>query len=513
MASNEQAIDVTNGNNKAERWEQAILFYRENCAHIRSSRSKERVRCVAIMDTSYSMDGRRLICVKLGLCSLLANFEADDEVNMMKFDSKVTSVTAGFKPVGELLTQAPQLLQDMNTDGCTACYDAIVEGITNMRDRASLCQSFAAEASDVPFKNVAIALTDGEDNESVHTARSVERLLVNPRMSQFMFLMVAVDMTKRSERKFRSWMDLSHCKQVRVNVRTGSSLVGVFKEMLLCRILQTESTSPRFLQSSALSEGGAEEGLTEEEHLALRASLLRVGVGAPGADICHPRKRGGGDNYSGDEDDEDDMDIDALRFGREGSEGVSSVCSCSDGGFDHDDDDDCNNDWRGGLNSCSGSSDTDDSDTDDDDDDLSAPCLKKSLSIASSSSGGSDTGDGLLDRIVPTSDLGVVGVIHEDDEEEDSLNERQYPAECYCPISHSIMMDPVICADGHTYERSSIQNWLSKHSTSPNTNEELSHKQLVPNLSLRNLIQLITNQINKSTESQTDPSLPSISII
>jgi len=507
MSSNEQAIDVANGNNNAERWEQAIQYYRENCEHIRTARSKERVRCVAIMDTSYSMDGRRLICVKLGLCSLLANFEVDDEVNMMKFDSKVTSVTQGFKPVGELLAQAPQLLQNMTTDGCTACYDAIVEGVTSMRDRASLCQSFATEAADVQFKNVAIALTDGEDNESVHTARSVERLLVNPRMSQFMFLMVAVDMTKRWERKFRSWMDLSHCKQVRVNVRTGSSLVGVFKEMLLCRILQTESTSPRFLQSSAVPEGGA-EGLTEEEHLALRASLLRVGVGngAPGADICHPRKRGDADDYSDDDDEEgeDGYDVDLLRFRRGGSEGVSSVCSCSDGGFDHDDDDDDFNDWRG---SCSGSSDTDDSDTDDDD--LSAPRSKKTLSIGSSSSGGSDLGDA-HEQIVPISTTRL-GAVEETEEDEDM--ECSYPAECYCPISHSIMVDPVICADGHTYERSSIQTWLSKHSTSPNTNEELPHKQLVPNLSLRNLIQRITNQINKTMVSQTEPSLPSISII
>jgi uncharacterized protein YegL len=469
----EDAIDVSNSDNSAERWQRAMQHYRDSSANIRSARSQGKIRCVAIMDTSYSMDGKRLICVKLGLCSLLANFEADDEVNVIKFDSKVTSVTKGFQHVSEVLDQAPQLLHSMLTDGCTAYYDAIVEGVSVMRDRASLCQSFAVpEKADSAYKNVAIVLTDGEDNESVHTAKSVERLLVNPRMKQFMFLVVAVDMTKQWERKFKSWMDLSHCKQVRVNVRTGSSLVGVFKEMLLCRILQTESTSPRFLQSST-AQGGSTDGLTEEEHLALRASQLRVNTVG-----------GDEEEYGNDEDDNEDEDDGLLRvprFTRNGSEGVSSVCSCSDGGdfddwqrHDSDSDSDCDSD---------SDSDGDHSNLTNVEDQYIPPHLRRCSSSGSSGSESSELGISSTNMIVPDTYV----------EEEEDHKERMYPTECYCPISHCIMIDPVICADGHTYERKSIQSWLSAHYTSPNTNEELFHSQLVPNLSLRNLIQTLTN--------------------
>ena len=44
-------------------------------------------------------------------------------------------------------------------------------------------------------------------------------------------------------------------------------------------------------------------------------------------------------------------------------------------------------------------------------------------------------------------------------------------------------------ADGHTYERSAIEQWLETHNTSPATGVELESKQLIPNHSLRSLIQ------------------------
>ena len=31
-----------------------------------------------------------------------------------------------------------------------------------------------------------------------------------------------------------------------------------------------------------------------------------------------------------------------------------------------------------------------------------------------------------------------------------------------CPLSRDIMRDPVICADGHTYDRPSIEFWLNR---------------------------------------------------
>ena len=59
------------------------------------------------------------------------------------------------------------------------------------------------------------------------------------------------------------------------------------------------------------------------------------------------------------------------------------------------------------------------------------------------------------------------------------------PPDFECPILFEIMVDPVIMADGFSYERSAIEDWLRTHNTSPKTNEVLLHKNLIPNLTLR----------------------------
>jgi TPR repeat protein len=59
-----------------------------------------------------------------------------------------------------------------------------------------------------------------------------------------------------------------------------------------------------------------------------------------------------------------------------------------------------------------------------------------------------------------------------------------------CPITTELMQDPVVVADGRSYERTAIEEWFRKgHSTSPMTNEKLPHRTLIPNINLRNLIQ------------------------
>ena len=66
------------------------------------------------------------------------------------------------------------------------------------------------------------------------------------------------------------------------------------------------------------------------------------------------------------------------------------------------------------------------------------------------------------------------------------------PNEWLCPITLSILRDPVIAADGHTYERSEMEKWIaaagSRPARSPKTNEVLSSYQLLPNHALRNTI-------------------------
>lgn len=51
------------------------------------------------------------------------------------------------------------------------------------------------------------------------------------------------------------------------------------------------------------------------------------------------------------------------------------------------------------------------------------------------------------------------------------------------------MDDPVIAADGHTYEKAAMQKWLQQHHTSPVTGETLTHVRLVPNIVIRSVIQ------------------------
>lgn len=64
----------------------------------------------------------------------------------------------------------------------------------------------------------------------------------------------------------------------------------------------------------------------------------------------------------------------------------------------------------------------------------------------------------------------------------------QAPRGFVCPISLSLMSDPVIAADGHSYERSAISSWLASRDTSPATNLPLAHRHLVENHALRSAI-------------------------
>ena len=52
----------------------------------------------------------------------------------------------------------------------------------------------------------------------------------------------------------------------------------------------------------------------------------------------------------------------------------------------------------------------------------------------------------------------------------------------------TLMDDPVVASDGHTYNREDIQNWFKHHDTSPHTNEPFEHKILIPNIAMRKQI-------------------------
>ncbi|XP_049335023.1 WD repeat, SAM and U-box domain-containing protein 1 isoform X1 [Astyanax mexicanus] len=60
------------------------------------------------------------------------------------------------------------------------------------------------------------------------------------------------------------------------------------------------------------------------------------------------------------------------------------------------------------------------------------------------------------------------------------------PDEFLCPITHEIMKDPVIAADGYSYEREAIESWINtKTRSSPMTNLPLQTTLLTPNRTLK----------------------------
>jgi len=54
------------------------------------------------------------------------------------------------------------------------------------------------------------------------------------------------------------------------------------------------------------------------------------------------------------------------------------------------------------------------------------------------------------------------------------------------------MVEPVIAADGHTYEKTAIQTWLQQHTISPVTGDVLAHTRIVANVLIKSAI--ATNQ-------------------
>lgn len=70
-------------------------------------------------------------------------------------------------------------------------------------------------------------------------------------------------------------------------------------------------------------------------------------------------------------------------------------------------------------------------------------------------------------------------------EADDKAKTIQIPNEFSCPILSSLMVDPVVTSDGHTYERNAILHWLKDHNTSPKTMKQLDNKNVVPNHILR----------------------------
>uniref|UniRef100_A0A7S1VV23 U-box domain-containing protein n=1 Tax=Grammatophora oceanica TaxID=210454 RepID=A0A7S1VV23_9STRA len=79
------------------------------------------------------------------------------------------------------------------------------------------------------------------------------------------------------------------------------------------------------------------------------------------------------------------------------------------------------------------------------------------------------------------------------------------PSELLCPITLDLMKDPVIAADGHTYERSAIEQVFnqstnrSNNPVSPCTNLSLPSRALIPNVGIRSMCRRWDNSNNDNT--------------
>jgi hypothetical protein len=70
-----------------------------------------------------------------------------------------------------------------------------------------------------------------------------------------------------------------------------------------------------------------------------------------------------------------------------------------------------------------------------------------------------------------------------------TLDELGVPEEYICPITQDFMRDPCIAEDGHTYERAALEEWLGRHGTSPITRDYISADRLMPDATLRIMIE------------------------
>jgi hypothetical protein len=79
---------------------------------------------------------------------------------------------------------------------------------------------------------------------------------------------------------------------------------------------------------------------------------------------------------------------------------------------------------------------------------------------------------------------------------------NQVPNEFIGPITLEIMIDPVITADGHSFERSAIEMWFQngRNLISPKTNQRLPNGNLIPNIALRSRIQDWISGYNQDME-------------
>ncbi|CAF0965523.1 unnamed protein product [Rotaria sordida] len=70
-----------------------------------------------------------------------------------------------------------------------------------------------------------------------------------------------------------------------------------------------------------------------------------------------------------------------------------------------------------------------------------------------------------------------------------NISEQNLLNSITCCITKTILRDPVVAADGFTYEREAITKWFEHSNRSPMTNQELDNLELKPNYAIKSILQ------------------------
>lgn len=122
------------------------------------------------------------------------------------------------------------------------------------------------------------------------------------------------------------------------------------------------------------------------------------------------------------------------------------------------------------------------------------PDTRNHLELSSPVASGAATGTPPATSELDETDDDHQGATSMSEEEDEEANPFMPP----CPITGCPMVDPVVAADGHTYERNAIARWLRESDKSPMTGQVLVHKELVPNYGLMSSVQEAAAREKKS---------------
>ena len=82
-----------------------------------------------------------------------------------------------------------------------------------------------------------------------------------------------------------------------------------------------------------------------------------------------------------------------------------------------------------------------------------------------------------------------------------SNSNLQLPEDLLCPILQEVMTDPVVAADGHTYQRESITEWINRgNRRSPLNGNQLAHTIIIDNILVKKLIIQFQSKLSKEIQ-------------